>query len=43
MKAEEPARRRKYGDRFLGWGKGAIDEELRREERARRRKRGRAA
>lgn len=41
VREEKNAVTRKHGDRFVGWGKGAIDIELRRD--ARRRKRRRAA
>jgi hypothetical protein len=42
-KEAERSAKRKYGDRYKGWGPGAIFEDLRDRERAKRKKKGRAA
>lgn len=43
QKEERKPLARKHGDRFVGWGKGAIDMELRREQQRGRRRKRRAA
>ena len=43
MKREAAAARTKQPSRFKGWGYGAICDQLRKEQRARRRRKGRAA
>ena len=42
-KEAESAANRKYGDRYRGWGPGAIFEDLRKRESAKRKKKRRAA